>query len=414
MIFSYFFNFLRANKLKVAILCISVIIYFTACGLVLTIGQALPQITKAPLNTIGSSVMVQTQGVIPDKIEGIVFPHANGPLYNKQLSKISKLKFVKASDSALYFWDFSESYKSIVGFKQNGAILKQLLSKNIAKGKLPLKKDEALVSFDYFNKHNLKIGDSLKIKGSSFHVAAELKAVNDAQVMPSDLYIDLASAQKIAASSPDIRRNYKLNSPKIINVILLKTDPVYSGDKNRQIKAIDKNLLIFSEQTFSKQVESKLNALPGIGKSFLVILGIILIMAFGGLVFYMIRNREDEIAILRALGWQSKTIRRQFMQELMIIMLISLIAGNIVLPLSINFIAKQKVSMEIPWEISAKPHFLQTANSINRTVTSPIPLVPDYRLYLLLSVIFALIFLGISRIVLGRINRIKALSVMLH
>jgi hypothetical protein len=414
MIFSYFISYLKANKFKVGLLIASIALYFSATTLILAISQALPKITQIPLQTIGANIVVQHRGVIPDRIEGIVFPHANGPIYYDDYRQVSKLKFVRAVDAALYFWDFSKKYKSVVGFNRSGSILSPLLSKSVARGKWPLSANQALVSYDYFHENDLKLEQKISIHGENFQVAAVLKPNIEAQIMPADIYIDLAVAQREFGFSPEIRRNYKLKAKRYLNVILLRSDPTYQGDKDKLIKAVNPKFLVYSERTFSKQIKARLQLLSAAGKAILVLLGMIITTAFGGLVFYMVKSRESEVAILRALGWQSKLVRGQFIKELALIIFAGLFLGNLLDVTAISFIKQQKITMEIPWEISAKPHFLEKANAINRTVKASIPVSIDLSLNLLLSTLFILIFIAVAWVVLGKIKRVKTLEVMLH
>jgi len=414
MIINYFTSFVKANKIKILLLLVSIALYFSAVFMIITISRSLPRIAKLPLETVGAQVLVQHQGVIPDKMGGIVFPHANGPIYDRQFRRISHLKFVKSADGGIYFWDFTGEYKSVFGFNQRGPITNDLLKRNVARGKLPLKAGQALVSYDYYKSKGLKLGRTISIHGQEFKTAAVLKPNVEARVMPADIYIDLGAARDKFALAPELRRNYKLNTKRYVNVIALKTDPSYQGNKDKQIKALDSHLLIYSERTFSRQIEANLRLLSATGNIILLLLGVLIVVAFGGLVFYMVKGREGEIAILRALGWRTSQVRGQFIKELAIIVGLGLLLGNLIDIALIGVIRRQKVTMEIPWEISAKPHFLQKANAINRSVKAPIPMVVDYRLNAALLLIFILTFLIIAWLVLGKIKRVKALDAMLR
>jgi len=65
------------------------------------------------------------------------------------------------------------------------------------------------------------------------------------------------------------------------------------------------------------------------------------------------------------------------------------------------------VSMELPWDISARPHFLPKENAIERVVTSNIPVHYDPLLMLSLSAGFLLIFFVISIVLFGKLRNIK-------
>ena len=414
MIPAYFYSYVRANKGKTAMLIISVALYFAVAVLTITLGQALPKLATIPLQRIGAGVMVQTEGVIPDRLEGIVFPHANGPIYLDQFQKLARLRFVNTAEGALYFWDFTGAYKSIAGFDPQKSILAEILKKSIDEGRPPFKSGQALVSYDYKRKNNLRIGRPVKIYGQEFNVVGVLQPTSEAQIMPADIYISYPDAWRVVGSAKEIRRNYRLRSDTYFNVVLLRVDPGYQGNKTGAIKAVDKRFLVFSEESFSTQILSRLRWISGAGKTGMGLLAVIVVAAFCALVFYMIKSREREIAILRALGWPISAIRGQFIREISLLVGAGLVAGNIVVLAASAAIAAARVSIEVPWEISAKPHFLPEANAINRTITAPIPISINLWLNAGLVLIFAVTFMCVSMLVLERIKRIQALQAMLR
>jgi hypothetical protein len=65
------------------------------------------------------------------------------------------------------------------------------------------------------------------------------------------------------------------------------------------------------------------------------------------------------------------------------------------------------MSMELPWDISAKPHFLPQENSIERIITAQIPIHIDWLSLIVLSAAFFGIFLAINYALFYRLRNIK-------
>jgi len=411
---NYFLAHLRSNKVKSLLLLLSIVVYFSAAVLAKSLNDALPKIAALPLQTIGANTIVQTSGVIPDELKGIVFPHSNGPIYEKDYRRLAKLEFVKAADRALYFWDFTNDYKSVIGFEKNGPILGPIISGDLSRGRRLRDPRDVLVSQDYFQKNRLRLGQTLYIRGRPFRLVGILKSAGEAQVMPSDMYIDLRTAQDEFGAAEEVQRNYRLKTKQFVNVVLLRSEAGFQKNINRLIGGVNSEFLIYSEETFSKQIQERVLLLSMTGQAIMAVLGLLLVLAFTGLVFYMVKSREKEVAILRALGWKVSLIRAVFTRELAVIIFAGLLLGNAAGLAAIKVISMQKVSIEIPWEVSAKPHFLEEANSINRIVRANIPLVGDLSFSFALSVLFALIFLTVAWLTLGRVKRVKALDVMLR
>ena len=413
MAWRYLVAHIQGNRLKTALLIVGVVLSFVAASLTLMLREALPGIAQIPLNRIGASVIVQTEGVIPDKIAGIVLPHSNGPVYARQYRRLSRLGFVKASDRALYFWDFTSGYKSVTGYEPEGSILANILTGSLGSGRLPRNNKEAVISYDYSRKYRLGPRDTVSIARHAFAVSGVLKSTTEAQIMPADTYVTLKAAQGLAASSADIMRNYKPEERRFVNVVMLRANPADTRPKDKLIKSIDKRFLVYSEQIFSEQIKRQSRLLSAATTSVLFLAGGLLLAAFVGLVLYMVRSRQSEIAILRAVGWTTFLVRTQFLKELAVVVLSGLVAGFPLAWVAVRGIAARRVSIEVPWEISAKPHFMMAENSINRVITAKIPIVFDWRLAIALAALFLAAFLVTAWITLGRIKRVSALDAML-
>ena len=408
MIFSYFFSFCKKHKIKISILILSVAVYFTLIAVLLTLNKTLPEVASLPFKKIGVGVVVQKTGKIPSHMVGAIFPHSNGPIYQDELSKISRLDFVQNSDQGLYFWYFGDKYfKTTLGIKTNNSTFSKLLKQNMKQGKFDLSAGNALITADFSQKNKLNLNDKINFGKDIFTVAGILKPNLSGNIIPADIYLNLDEAKKIVLNSQEMQMVYKFKNNNFVNVIALDVDPKWQGDKEKEIKKLDKNYIIFSEKTFSEKILEQIKLVSSLGKTMFVVLGIILLIIFSLLVSYNLKTREKEIAILRMIGWGFKDLKKQFIAESAILLAVALVFGNLLAVGSLYILSRQKISMELPWEISAKPHFLPQENAINRTITANLPVHFDWLMLVWLSLVFLLIFGIINYISFRRIKKIK-------
>lgn len=395
--------------IRIIVLVISVAIYYALTITMISLNSSLTEIATLPFKKIGVTTVVQKEGQIPEQMTGAIFPHSNGPIDQASASSLSQLEFVQGSDQGLYFWFFSNDndFKTVLGIEQSEGTFSEVLKLNLIEGDVSVQGKKSLITADFAQKKDLELGDNLDIGDRSFLVAGILQSNLTNNIIPADVYIDLDEAQDIAYSSEEMQRIYQFENKDFVNVISLNTDSTWQGDKDVLIKEVDGNLIVFSEKTFSSQILEQLTLVSELGKIMFTMLGAIILIVFSLLVLYNFKTREKEIAVLRMIGWRYKDLKKQFISESFIVLTISLIIGNVVALLSLKVLSLQTISMELPWEISAKPHFLPAENAINRTISANIPIHIDVWSFIGVSILFLLIFITISYFAFLRIKNIK-------
>jgi len=408
MIFSYFISFCRGNKIKVAILISSVAVYFALTTVLATLNNTLPEVASLPFEKIGVGVVVQKTGQIPSSMTGAIFPHSNGPIYQDELSELSQLDFVQNSDHELYFWYFGDQYfKTALGLKTNSSLFSNLLKQNIKQGEFNLSQNNALITANFAQKNHLALGNKINFGDNVVTIAGILKSNLSGNIIPADVYVNLEKAQEIATHSVEMQRIYKFKSKNFVNVVTLSANPKWRGDKEREIKKLNKNYIVFSEKTFSEEVLEQIKLVSSLGKTMFIVLGILLLIIFSLLVGYNFKIREKEIATLRMIGWDFKDLKKQFISEGFLLLIIALILGNALAIGSLSILSHQKISMELPWEVSAKPHFMPQENAINRTVTTNLPIHFNLSTFAWISLVFLVIFGVVNYISFQKIKNIK-------
>jgi len=408
MILPYFLSFCRTHKTKTILLITSVMLFFGLTSVMLHLGKSLPEITSLPFKGIGVETIIQKSGKIPEKMIDAVFPHSNGPIYENEVEDLAALEFAVDYDKGLFFWYFdSLFFKSALGVDVNGSIFPELLDRNLEKGNVILDSRHILITSNFGEAHKLTIDDPVTFGEDQFIISGILRSSPSGNIIPADIYMDLGSARKIVINSEATRSLYNIENKDIVNVVTIKTDPRWKGDKEKEVKALDRDYLVFSEKTFSHDIENQIAVISAFGKIMFFVLGFIILLLYGLLTFFNFKTREKEVAILRIIGWPMKKLKGHFIAESLIFLSISLVLGNLITAASLFFISTQRVSMELPWDISAKPHFLPRENAINRTITTFIPVRFDWSITLVLTLAFVFVFGIVILLLFSRIKNIK-------
>jgi len=412
MMTAYALAFFKDHKIKTFALCLSLAIYFSLLVSAATLHQSIPEIARLPPQQIGVQTIVQKTGKIPEQMVDAIFPHSNAPISQQQFTQLANLPFVEEADMGLYFWFFDDTlFKAALGVDTDSAILNAVLKNNINSGAFILGGHNILLTRAFSEKSGLKFGETLKLGARQYTISGVLRGNISGNIIPADIYMSLGDALEVARDSTEMQNIYALNSAPFGNVVLLKTDPSWAGDKAAAIQSLDKKLLIFSEKTFTEEITGQLGFISKTGRILFIVLGIIMALAFGLLTLFNLKSRESEISILRMIGWRIADLKKQFIGENLVLLLASIALGSVFSIVGLWALSQQKITMELPWDISARPHFLPKENAIERAITAQLPVHFDASILALTAVGFLLLSLLVSALVFRRIKRIKPIEI---
>ncbi len=413
MMLNYFFSFVRDNRFKMTILFLCLSLYFGLLIISITFNRAIPQIARLPLQNIGVQTIIQKTGEIPGQMVDAIFPHSNAPISEEQYLRLSKLPFVDASDMGLFFWYFDKQFfKAALGVHYQEGLLASILKNNIASGTYSLADNNILLTAGFSTKHRLTVGDTLSMGDDLFTVAGILRPNISGNIIPADIYMSLDNSLAVVRKSKEMQTVYRFGWSNFGNVVLLQTNPEWHGDKEKLVTYIDNKLLVFSEKTFTREISEQLGLISIAGRILFLIFGAILVVSFGLMCIYTLKTREWEISILRMIGWRISDLKKQFIGENMIILLTSLVIGSLMAILGLLGLSRVTISMELPWDISARPHFLPEENAIDRIVSANLPLELEPWIFVSSAAGFILLFLLISLVSFNRIKRMKVYETM--
>jgi len=412
MMTAYSWAFFKDHKIKTLALCFSLAIYFALVVAAATLQRSIPEIARLPLQQIGVQTIVQKTGKIPSQMVGAIFPHSNAPISAHQFAQLSQLPFVEKADMGLYFWYFdNDFFKAALGVNTDREILSTVLKNNVHQGTFNLGDHKILLTQALSDKTGLKLGDHLNLGPQVYVISGILRANISGNVIPADFYMSLEDALEVIKASQEMQKLYMLGETHYGNVVLLKSNPAWVGDKGQLIKALDKKLIIFSEKTFTHEIAGQLGFISQTGQILFWLLGAILALAFGLLTLFNLKSRQAEIATLRMIGWRIADLRKQFIGENMALLVVSLVLGGLFSLLGLWWLGQQTVTMELPWDISARPHFLPEENAIQRAVTAALPIHFDAGILAITMVGFLMLSLLVSLLVFRRIKRIKPMEI---
>lgn len=408
MMIRYSLAFLAANKIKSALLCLSLAAYFGFVVVAMTLQRSIPEIARLPLQNIGVQTIVQKTGEIPGQMVGAIFPHSNAPISEEQFTLLAGLPFVEEADQGIYFWYFdSLFFKALLGIDAGKGILAALLQKNIDQGSFALGPKEIVISKSLSSKQGVQLGDTVVLGEESFTITGILKANVTGNVIPADIYMNRNDALSLVRGSVEMQKIYQFGNEAFSNVVLLRGDPGWQGDKEKLITAVDEKLLVFSEKTFTKEIADQLGVISAAGRLLFIVLGGVLAIAFGLLTSFNLKSRQGEIAILRMIGWRLVDLKKQFIGENCITLAAAIVIGSCFSIAGLFWLSQQSLSMELPWDISARPHFLPEENNIERLVSAHLPVHLSPEVLLIVTLGFFLLFLTVSLFSFRRINKIK-------
>ncbi len=390
--------FRRGRSISTATsIALSVLIAVLLTALASTFAGAL----KVPLKSVGADVVVQLSGDIPKKLEGLVFPHPNALLPASMVERIKATPDVVSITRGVYIWELApDHYQSVLGLEAGPNGLATLNARVIEGKAIAESERAALLDSDFAKKNNLRAGSQIAVGPEKFQVTGIVDAASGGKVVRADVYLPLKVAQELSASAPQVVELYPFTANDV-NLLLVKVD---QRELENVVAAFNKivgsKAVISSELSFRDTLDSVLFLSEKLG---LILAGVV---AFFAAAFVLratasaVNERRREMAVLQAVGWPWRAIRRQIIAENTVLAVIGTCIGLILAASAAYAIGSISVTMELPWDLSSTPHFLPDATMDRRQIAT-VPVELPWQL-LLMS--------GVGAVVVGIASAIFALS----
>lgn len=364
-------SFRRGRSLAMAA---SIACSVLAAVLLTTLATSYADAIRMPMKTVGADVVVQLSGDIPPKLEGLVFPHPNALLPQATVERIRALPGVVSLTRAVYLWELApDRYQSVLGVDGGDAGLDSLNARLTAGRSLAAGDNGALVDSDFAAKTGIAPGASLSVGGEAVAVAGIVDAARGGKVVRADIYLPLARAQALAAAAPQVRALYSFGADDA-NLLLLKVERTRMEAVVAEIKTLlGKKGLVSSELSFRETLDSVLFLSERMGTLLAAVIAAFAAAFVLRATASAVNERRRDMAVLQAVGWSWRRVRRQVVFENGALALAGSAIGLALAVTAVAGIGGIEVTIEMPWDLSSTPHFIPDATLDRRqTVTMPL------------------------------------------
>jgi putative ABC transport system permease protein len=394
-----------------------------------SLATAYREAARLPFEDIQGNIIIQRNGNVPETISGVLVSCSLAPIPQQLVSQIGKIDGVKDVSEALSLWVFDpDNFKRVSGVDFQDNFGKKLTAKLID-GAIPVTDNQILVEKTYAEKYSLDVGSETTVAGRQFTVTGIVGTAGN-EVLASDIYLNLKTAQEMAYDSKNLQQVETFNKTDV-NVIFvdgsqpeLKTltqniDKIVAGPGTNSGKTPLGETIgsynIYTPASFANQISTvfrlsdKLTWLISI----ILLIGAAVIVARNAL--RMILERRREFGIMKTVGFKNRDIQGEVTLETFIQIITGFFAGLILSVIAVVALSHTTVSIAIPWELTAYPHFLlANPNDANVTQTHllPIKLAP-LQVFITFIVIMA-VGLATSFLSVWQINKLKPMEVMRH
>jgi ABC-type lipoprotein release transport system permease subunit len=338
------------------------------------------QAARAPLVEVGADLTAQRQGTVPDKFEGMVFPHSVAPIQHAEVERIQQVPGVQKVAETLFFWDFEpQGFVAGLGLDPADTFGPGRLRAAVTAGRFlqPGEDYTTVVDTTYAQQQGLNVGGTIDLDGQSLAIVGLVDTTRAGQLANANLYIPLADARVLAVAASQVRSVFAIQ-PDDTNLLFIKSDQARAEEIAANIKQIlgDK-ALVSSGRSFA----AELGGLFALIDRFGLIVGVLAFLFAAALLLRVVAGtlweRRHEVAVMRAVGWRQQEIAVQLWGETLALALAGGLMGLALAALAAWLMTLTTVTVPVPWELSPSPHFLPGgAQAVAVVVSLPAHLTP--------------------------------------
>lgn len=276
------------------------------------LGRAFVDVATVPFRDLGADLIVQrsaTQSSVP-KAMGVMLPYSAQPITADEFARLRAENGVAQAAGFVLLWNFGVGkFYSMSGISLEpgaaalgpGRIVEWLI-----KGRLPNRgAKELLVERHYGAFFKLDPGAIVDIGGAPFQVVGVVDLKQGSQIAASNFYLDI-----------DVARNLIHAPPGLVNQVFLKVADM--ADTETVKTHVASWLPRASVSTSGTMLQLFGGVSQTIGRFRLVAIGFgaAIALALSALLVYgVLAERRLDLAVLRAIGWNSAQVRRQVAAE---------------------------------------------------------------------------------------------------
>jgi len=342
--------------------------------------DAYRQAARAPLSEVGADLAAQRQGAVPEKFEGVVFPHSVAPIHREEIDRIRQMSGVQGVAEVLFFWSFEpDSFVAGLGLDPSDTFGPGRLRASLTAGRFVEVGDHgaAVADSTYAQQSGLTLGSVVKLGGQPFTIVGLADTTRAGQLANANLYIPLTDARALANAAPQVRSVDDIRADDA-NLLFIKADQTRAEDVAAAITQVlgDK-----ASVTSARSFAAELGALFTLIDRFGVVVGLVAFLFAATMLVRLVAagiwERRREVALMRALGWRRRDVVAQLWAEVLTLALAGGVAGVALATLVVWAMSRATVTVPVPWELSPSPHFLAGgARAVSVVVALPARLTP--------------------------------------
>ena len=392
-----------------------------------SLGTAYKDASKLPFQAVQGTIVIQKNGNVPEDVSGVLLSCSLSPINPGVANEISQFEGVKNVSSALSLWVFDpDHFKRELGVNWDDSFGENLKAK-VIEGSIPANNQEALLEKTYAQQHSLGVGQELETAGQRFKVSGIIQMAGN-EIVASDVYLNMGAAQQMAYESRNLQATEPFDKTDV-NVIFVDADQTNMASVTRQINdtlaksgtAAGQTPLgqtigdynIYTPESFDSQISSVFKVSDRLTWiiSLIIFVGGALIIARS--VLHGIMERRKEFGIMKSVGFRSWDVQKEIFAETILQVSTGFLAGLIISAVAIIGLAHTTVSVAIPWELTAYPHFLlANPEDANVVQTYFLPIRPEWQ-YILMSLATTVIIGVVAAFIsTWQVNRVKPMEVM--
>ena len=416
------------NRYRSYLLNVIVIGLVTAMVITLSfLGVAYKEAAHLPFKDIHGTIIVQKNGNVPENVSGVLLSCSLAPIHQDAVTAISKIEGAQDISSVLSLWVFDPDYfKRVVGVNWQDNYGKSLSSR-VVEGAAPGTEQEILIDKTYAGKNGLRVGSQVTVAGSQFTVSGIIGMAGN-EIVAADVYLNISVAQDMAYQSKNLQAVERVDKTDVnlifVNAgqqdLMLVTQKIKQNLNEKDTNAGQTPLgqtigtyNIYTPDTFEDQISTVLKLSDKLTWiiSLVLFIGACLIIARNTL--RMVLERRKEFGVLKAVGYTGRDIQKLIGMETILQVLAGFIVGLLLTGIAVFILSKTTVSIAIPWELSAYPHFLlANPDDANIVQTHFLPI----RLELLPVVVtfLGVLIVGLVTALLStwQINKLKPMEIL--
>ncbi len=244
------------------------------------------QAARAPLAEVGADLAAQRQGAVPEKFEGLVFPHSVAPIHRDEIGRIQQLPGVQAIAEVVFFWSFEPGgFVAGLGLDPADTFGPGRLRASLTAGRFIEVGEHGVAVADstYAQQAGLALGSVVTLGGQSFTIVGLADTTRAGQLASANLYLPLADARVLANAAPQVRSVHDIRADDA-NLLFIKADQTQAEEVAAVVKQVlGDNATVTSARSFAAELGAlftlidRFGALAGLGLGWLTTLGLRLI-----------------------------------------------------------------------------------------------------------------------------------------